>query len=236
MKMKMFKKMNKLLLAKNIYEHLAFSEIERLNDLTGSIYSSLNKELAAYDIYIKKRIDEMPKELHDEFLDYMSDDYWKYAEGFPHIVGYLLLVRYYSLLEYILRSISQNVEHELTTKLNNFIRNLNGSLSERYVKYLKDAAGFDTDLINASWIYIHDVINPIRNCITHDDGYIEDSKRPAQLKQIITANPTLLSLTSYNKIEVKKDFIYKFREVIKSYFKYIFQAWKTWAEEKGETK
>lgn len=231
--MKGFKKTNKFLLAKNAFEYLAFSDFEGLNELADSLYSSLDKELAVYDSYVKKRIEEMPKDLHDEFLDYMSDDYWKYEQGFPHIAGYLLLVRYYSLLEYSLRSIGQNVQHDLTTKLENFTRNLNGSLTERYLKYLKDVAGFEIDITNASWTYIRDIINPIRNCITHDDGYIESSKKTEQLKQIISTNPTLLSLTNYNKIEIKKDFIYKYREVIESFFKHLFQVWKTWGRKRA---
>ena len=174
------------------------------------------------------------------FLIIMSDDYWKYAEGFSHIAGYLFLVRYYSLLEYILRSIGQNVQHDLTVKLDNFKKNQGESLTEHYVNYLKNAAGFNIDITNASWICIHDIINPIRNCITHDDGYIKSSKnkkkKKKNLKQFISENPTLLSLNRYNKIEIKKGFIYKCREVIESFFKHIFQVWQTWAEEKGQTK
>lgn len=102
--MKVFKEVNKFLFAKNLFEHLAVSGLESLNKLTDSIYSSLEKELAAYDSQVKKRIKEMPEEMHDEFLDYMSDDYWKYAKGFPNITGYILLVRYYSLLEYTLHT------------------------------------------------------------------------------------------------------------------------------------
>lgn len=231
--MAVFKKVNKYLFAKNIFEHLAVSGLEGLNELTDSIYSSLEKELAAYDSYVKKRIKEIPEEMHDEFLDYMRDDYWKYAEGFPHITGYILLVRYYSLLEYTLRSIGQNVQHSLSTKMEDKKRK--GSYTEHYLKYLKDVAGFNIDLKNASWTYIHGIINPIRNCITHDDGYIESSDKADKLKQIIADNPALLSLTSFNQIEIKKDFVYKFREVIDSFFKYIFQVWQAWAEKKGKT-
>lgn len=232
--MTVFKKMNKFLLAKNLFEHLASSDLGALNELTDSMYSSLDKELVAYDNYVKKRMNEIPVELHEDFLDHMSDDYWKYAEGFPHIAGYLLLVRYYSLLEYTLRSIGQNVQNVLTTQIEPFIRNSNGSLAERYLKYLKEVVGFNIDMSNASWAYIRDIVNPIRNCITHDDGYVESSKKAAELKQIIAGNPTLLSLTSYGKIEIKKEFIAKFRETIEDFFKYIFQVWEPWAEDKNK--
>lgn len=232
--MKGFKKINKFLYAKNLFKRLAFIDLEGLNEFTDSFYLSLDKELVAYDSYVKKSIDQMPKELHEEFLERMSDDYWKYAEGFPHITGYLLLVRYYSLLEHMLRSVAQNVQNDVPTKIAPFIKNLDCSLSEKYLKYLKNAAGFNIDMSNASWAYIHDVINPIRNCVTHDDGYIESSKKCAQIKKFISDNPKLISLTSYNKIEIKKDFIYKFREVIASFFEHVFQVWGIWAEEKDK--
>ena len=229
-----FTKRNKYLFAKHMFKHLAVSSLDSLNDLTDSIYSSLKKELAAYDIYVKKRVKEIPEELHDEFYDYMSDDYWKYAEGFPQITGYILLVRYYSLLEYTLRSIGQNVEHSQSKKMKDIKRK--GSYIEHYLKYLKNIAGFNIDLKNSSWAYIQETINPIRNCITHDDGYIEDSDKAKKLKKIIADNPTLLALTSFNQIEIKKEFVYHFQEVINAFLKYIFQVWQAWAEEKGKEK
>ena len=68
--MKGFKKMNKFLRAKNVFERLAFYNIEELNELTDSMYASFCKELDAHEKNVKEIIEKMPKQLHDEFLDH----------------------------------------------------------------------------------------------------------------------------------------------------------------------
>ena len=135
--MKGFKKMNKFLLARNLFMHLFSSHLGGLNEFTDSLYSSFGKELVAYDNYVNNRMKEIPEELHDDFLDHVSDDYWKYAEGFPQIIGYLFLVRYYSLLEYTLRSIAQNVQNDLPKKIK---KKGKVSYAEHYLNYLNDVA------------------------------------------------------------------------------------------------
>lgn len=143
--MKRCNETNEFLYAKNIFERITFYSIEELNELTDSMYSLFDEKLDAHENHVKKSIEKMPEQFHDEFFDSVIDEYSKYAEGFPSIAGYLLLVRYYSLLEYILRSICQHVQHGLKVKLDNFANNQGISLTERCVKYLKDEAGFNIE-------------------------------------------------------------------------------------------
>jgi hypothetical protein len=225
-----FPRMNKYLLAKNVFESLTFFNLKSLNELSESIYSSLEKELAAYDSYVRRITKKMSKEMHEEFLDHMSDDYWKYSEEFPQITGYILLVRYYSLLECALRSICQKVEQNLPTKMKNVKRRT--SYVEYYVKYLRNEARFNIDMNNVSWKYIKGTIKPIRNCITHDDGYIKKSDKADELKKIINDNPTLLSLTSHQQIRIEKAFVEKIQTIIEAFFTHVFQVWQAWAEAK----
>lgn len=112
------------------------------------------------------------------------------------------------------------------------------------------------DTTDAAWLEIINTINPIRNYITHDDGYLpseeevkkakaekekvnKDSnkeERELKIREFIASNPSIIILTQFDKIQIKKEFIIRFSKTVDAFFTNIFSAWETWCTKKqGET-
>ncbi len=81
------------------------------------------------------------------------------------------------------------------------VRNLKGNVLERTGMYIARVAGID---FPETPITLRNNLNEIRNCIVHAGGYVEGSKKPETLRQIVNRT-TGLSISDDGYLDISKE-------------------------------
>lgn len=136
------------------------------------------------DSFFKEETDRFSTELHgiDDELG------WYFAEPFPEILHSSLTVSAVMLLEHELRGIAQALHDALGLHLG--LRDLAGSLVDRFRKYVTGVARLSMSLEDQSWQDLNGIVE-LRNCIVHTNGDLQDFTRRSFVKQLSARYPQI---------------------------------------------
>ena len=139
-----------------------------------------------------KIVDSFFKEETERFsteLQGIDDELgWFFAEPFPQILHSSLTVSAVMFLEHELCGITQVLHDALGLHL--VLRDLAGSLIDRFRKYVTGVARLSMSLENQLWQDVNGIVE-LRNCIVHANGDLRVFKRRSSVEQFSARYPQI---------------------------------------------
>ena len=143
--------------------HIRLDELKRYLDITEKY---LQKAKVEFEALADEQVKKLPPEQRNEFYEFYSDEYWRYAEKFPRILRNSFLVSAHSLLEYEMNVICKRLRKEQQIPVT--LSDLKGDELERVKLFFKNA-GLSLDYNGSTWQEINNYYL-VRNCIVHNSG------------------------------------------------------------------
>ncbi|MFG0731472.1 hypothetical protein [Photobacterium damselae] len=194
------------------------SELDSYMQHSDQVESLLNDEVKAFEDRHKNIAATMDQDQAEEYLEYMSDEYWELADKLPSIQRKSELISIYTLLENGLNQICSIYEHHLTNPIKLADLSSHGII-DKSKKYLEKVAQINFPSQTPKWEEIKKV-QQIRNAFVHRDGLIKSNNQEI-VNYINQSN--YLSLKNQNKVVIKKGFTLHCLKLFRDFFEELFK-------------
>jgi len=185
-------------------------QLEYLKDFADSTVNFLRH--AARKSKKKKR------ELSDALMAIAGEEEYLYSELYASDVNQACIIACVIFLERQIKCFAHDLNVALQLGLG--IRDLSGSLLERFRKYCENVARLHIDLDELMWLNIKGVVE-IRNCLIHCSGNIDEFKKKSEIIEFEKRHRTPRIDGSWIRIEEKtvNVVIKTLREFVESIYK-----------------
>ncbi|HIF5816144.1 TPA: hypothetical protein ACX3EK_002095, partial [Vibrio parahaemolyticus] len=126
------------------------SELDSYMQHSDQVESLLNDEVKAFEGRHKNIAATMDQDQAEEYLEYMSDEYWELADKLPSIQRKSELISIYTLLENGLNQICSIYEHHLTNPIKLADLSSHGII-DKSKKYLEKVAQINFPSQTPEW-------------------------------------------------------------------------------------
>jgi hypothetical protein len=152
----------------------------------------------------------------DAYQEAIDAHRYKFEETLPRMLMYSLVSSLYTVVEYRLDGIVKK-----KTDITRPEKKSNGNVAKRTDCFLKNANL--ASLTENELLCLEDFIL-VRNCVVHDTGFVEGSRKEDELRHLIKANPDKLDLDWEKRIIVSKTYFTENRGAFLAMFQRLFTA------------
>ncbi|OIN06172.1 hypothetical protein BFS86_19340 [Shewanella algae] len=181
------------------------------------VESLLNDEVKAFEDRYKNIAATMDQDQAEEYLEYMSDEYWELADKLPSIQRKSELISIYTLLENGLNQICSIYEYHLSNPVKLADLSSHGII-DKSKKYLEKVAQINFPSQTSDWEEIKKV-QQIRNAFVHRDGLIKSNNQEI-INYVNRSN--YLSLKNQSKVVIEKGFTLHCLNLFRDFFVELF--------------
>ena len=149
----------------------------------------------------------------------ICDHYYEFEKTLPRMLMYALVPSLYTVVEYRLKGMCDKVKARRNLPVS--VGKFKGTIIERTDCFLTafNLASFQ----KAEKKRLGDFIL-VRNCVVHDTGFVEGSRKENELLHLIKANPDKLDLDWEKRIIVSKTYFTENRAAFLAMFQRLFTA------------
>lgn len=162
----------KLIIELNLY--ILDNYIENLEDL-------LENKIKKFEDWADEELEGLTEEQRNEYSDSLSDDYWIISKAFPNILRSSLFVTCYSLLEYALISLCEQLQKQKGLKKESKKYKIENILNAK--DYLEGETKICFHDQIPSWNDINNY-RLVRNLIVHNQGRLDNSDNSNKAKKV----------------------------------------------------
>ncbi len=194
----------------------AFKELRRYFELVESRLQEAS-QLERYVIEPKGTVmdwEEYLQEIQPELDAHEAE----FKETLPRMLSYSLVSSLYTVVEYRLRGICNELKKRRSLPIS--VSKFRGKIVERVANFLK--AFSLPKLLEKETQQLRDFIL-VRNCIVHNTGFVEGSRREKELRELIKSGSNDLSLNWEKRIVVSMSYCSDHLEAFLRMFRRLFK-------------
>ena len=177
-------------------------ELEHVKKALDLVYDSLNEEIAKYEELKEKEKNGKTQEEKEKIEGWYDYDFELLEDNMPIIYNNSFFVTIMSIVEINL----YDACHEIVknNKASSEIRFYRGSKINKCIEFLDHEGLLNRERARELEMFI-DICNKIRNCIIHNDGYLND-RYSHEVKNYCSNIPTI-SIDENNYINLTLDYL-----------------------------
>ncbi len=153
-----------------VFDRILLYEFDALEEHRIFAESSIKGSIKSLEARIEKESKQLDPDEHDDYFDYMHDEYLSTKEIVPRIQWNSQFLIVYSTFEHMLHELCRIVKRRSGFDLS--FKDLGGLGIERSKNYLSKVAGVKSPFQNPDWQRAK-LLAEIRNAIAHSNGEIE---------------------------------------------------------------
>ncbi|MEB1806610.1 MAG: hypothetical protein LPK26_04755 [Bacillaceae bacterium] len=167
----------------------------------------------------EKEASELTPDEQEEYFDHYYDEWSPFKNDFPKIHRSSLFISIYSFLESALINLCKRSYGKY--HLSSTYEDISGNGIERAKIYLTKVAEIDFPSNTKEWQFIK-LCNDIRNCIVHNQSYLNsDSKKAEKLENQLKKTP-LINVDVSGEITIEEGFCNLFIDTLESFLNKLF--------------